>query len=327
MIVQFSFEVLVRASESLGLPLDADSRISRQLLNSHTAASFVRYVGCCAGCNAGRGHVNWGKSDKARQYKTPGRPAPPGRALPHSSPTNTRVCPTCHHAYRSAPNPSSFMSPTKQYVRANVFTPSPTKKPPPPQHTPTRSGHHYTSIPPTSPDTPVTITTGELYKHITQWCDCAKARKECCSSECGQCARKPHCTGSLLALVDKPCFEGPIAKLRVECGACHHTFVFTTQAEHQKIRLTRLGASARTTGHQVGILKEVIAARVGNQGYEDYVASCIVRGSEPVGQHTFASIGDLFWSAVRNVAEVEMGTAREAFRKGKRTQNHECSER
>jgi hypothetical protein len=48
LIVQFSFEVLVRASESLGLPLDADSRISRQLLNSHTAASFVRCVGCCA---------------------------------------------------------------------------------------------------------------------------------------------------------------------------------------------------------------------------------------------------------------------------------------
>ncbi len=48
LIVQFSLEVLVRASESLGLPLVAGSRISSQLLNSHTAASFVRYVGCCA---------------------------------------------------------------------------------------------------------------------------------------------------------------------------------------------------------------------------------------------------------------------------------------
>jgi hypothetical protein len=44
LIFQFSMEVWVRAAESLGLPVDPNSRVSSRLFNSHAAASAVRCV-------------------------------------------------------------------------------------------------------------------------------------------------------------------------------------------------------------------------------------------------------------------------------------------
>ena len=237
------------------------------------------YRGNCAGCNAGRRSNRWSAGSKCA-CKHPA-------VLPFKSLHNTRICIPCRDLFStvastpeetpaSTPTPpastpastpaltgASFVSPTK-HARSVFRTPSPTKFPQ--RDTETRSGKHYISIPAAHPTTPLRSTVGHWQHTITEWCDCGKARGEYCKAHCDQCEKvdRPTCTGKLLIRNAHPEFEGPVATVRVECGECHHRFVFVSSEQHQKMDLRHLGASDRTTGHQQEIVVDVIAARVGN---------------------------------------------------------------
>ena len=94
---------------------------------------------------------------------------------------------------------------------------------------------------------------------------------------------------------DEGHLSGDCISTKLTCSDCRRTVVFSNGLD-QKVKLSHLGASPRTTGHLVINVKGVIAALLATMSYKAYrMQKVCVHVGTPLAKETFNQIGKFFW--------------------------------